>query len=436
VQASFRALQGCCRAVLVVRQRARDRCCLQGVMSAFAMPMVIINMGGEMIYILAQRLSAQNVPADKSKRVLQDVVRTMYNPIFIQELFRPQDVYTMQSTRQIFDRLAHSSIMRLNESSMDKLYDLMTMGFKYQILASSFPQELLHVTLNHLYQLRTKVEDAPAVTAMVDDVINMTNERYATMSALEFAGLKQVLCRFFSDKRVKVSLFLQDGLQKNDGNIALGCAGHIPPGVDAPGQIMRYDPSGAPLGIDSFVYPDAHTISDTPLGPPIDPARGSACQLGLNLYSKEAPVAPPPDVAQAAAAAAAAAAANATAAGSQSLSQEQVGSVAAERAILSSDAASNASRDLNLLADLIGPAPAAGAFKLNLFPETAMPGSSGSGGGGGGGGGGGTASVPTIIIDAGDGNEGLAGIMDEMRLEEGVQGEDDDLLNLMDAAGK
>ena len=74
-----------------------------------------------MVYILAQRLQAQNVPADKSKRVLQDVVRTMYNPAFIAELFRAQDVYTMQSTRQIFDRLAHSSIMRLNESSMDKV---------------------------------------------------------------------------------------------------------------------------------------------------------------------------------------------------------------------------------------------------------------------------------------------------------------------------
>ena len=90
-------------------------------MAAFAMPMLIVNMGGEMVYILAQRLQAQNVPVDKSKRVLQDVIRTMYNPMFIQELFRPQDVYSMQSTRQIFDRLAHSSIMRLNESSMDKV---------------------------------------------------------------------------------------------------------------------------------------------------------------------------------------------------------------------------------------------------------------------------------------------------------------------------
>ena len=37
-------------------------------MSAFCMPMLIINMGGEMVYILEQRLHAQNVPMDKSKR--------------------------------------------------------------------------------------------------------------------------------------------------------------------------------------------------------------------------------------------------------------------------------------------------------------------------------------------------------------------------------
>ena len=221
------------------------------------MPMLIINMGGEMVYILEQRLHAQNVPMDKSKRgahyhphywnstptprtracftttlapgcgtaplrtalglpclhprptthfhtrrrpspslppalaVLQDVIRTMYNPKFIAELFRGQDVYSMQSTRQIFDKLAHSSIMRLNESSMDKLFDLMTMGFKYQMIACRYPQELLHVTLNHLYQLRAKIDDAAAVADLVDEAIRATNERYASMSPAEFSSLKQ-----------------------------------------------------------------------------------------------------------------------------------------------------------------------------------------------------------------------------------------------------
>jgi hypothetical protein len=37
-------------------------------MSQFCMPMLIVNMGGEMVYILEQRLHAQSVPADKSKR--------------------------------------------------------------------------------------------------------------------------------------------------------------------------------------------------------------------------------------------------------------------------------------------------------------------------------------------------------------------------------
>lgn len=37
-------------------------------MAQYAMPLVMINMGGEMVYILAQRLTAQNVPLDKSKR--------------------------------------------------------------------------------------------------------------------------------------------------------------------------------------------------------------------------------------------------------------------------------------------------------------------------------------------------------------------------------
>ncbi|OLP78090.1 Protein OSCP1 [Symbiodinium microadriaticum] len=79
-----------------------------------AMPVLIVNMGGEMVYILAQRLQAQQIPSQKGQKVLCDVVRTMYYPRFIEELFKPQEIYSLQSTRQIFDRLAHSSIMRLN----------------------------------------------------------------------------------------------------------------------------------------------------------------------------------------------------------------------------------------------------------------------------------------------------------------------------------
>lgn len=44
------------------------------------LPMVVLNMGGEMVNILHQRLNAQSVEADKRSAVLRDVICTMYAP--------------------------------------------------------------------------------------------------------------------------------------------------------------------------------------------------------------------------------------------------------------------------------------------------------------------------------------------------------------------
>jgi hypothetical protein len=61
----------------------------------------------------------------------------LFSNVFIEELFKPQEIYSVNSTKQIFEKIAHSSIMRLNKNSMDKLFDLMIMAFKYQILFSN-----------------------------------------------------------------------------------------------------------------------------------------------------------------------------------------------------------------------------------------------------------------------------------------------------------
>ena len=51
--------------------------------SAFTMPIIVINMGGEMIYILNQRLKAQSVADNKATKVLLDVLKAMYTTAFI-----------------------------------------------------------------------------------------------------------------------------------------------------------------------------------------------------------------------------------------------------------------------------------------------------------------------------------------------------------------
>lgn len=105
-------------------------------MSLKTLPLLYLNMGGEMVYILDQRLKAQNVKKEKSTKVLADIVGTMVNSKFMEELFKPQELCSKKAMRTLFDKLAHASIMRLNQTSMDKLFDLMTMAVKVKYLSS------------------------------------------------------------------------------------------------------------------------------------------------------------------------------------------------------------------------------------------------------------------------------------------------------------
>lgn len=56
--------------------------------------------------------------------VVQDIVGQMFDAKCVKELFRPQKVLSMKSLRIIFSKLAHSSIMKLNDAAMDKVYNI------------------------------------------------------------------------------------------------------------------------------------------------------------------------------------------------------------------------------------------------------------------------------------------------------------------------
>ena len=121
------------------------------------LPLLYLNLGGEMMYILEQRLVAQNL-GDKSSKgkvmkynvivycpffknliysqiwtkaaiksifsisVLNDISRTMFNKKFIMEIFlKHQPIHSKKILRAMFDKLAHASIMKLNTESMDRV---------------------------------------------------------------------------------------------------------------------------------------------------------------------------------------------------------------------------------------------------------------------------------------------------------------------------
>ncbi len=57
------------------------------------MPILLINLGVEMVYVLCSRLKAQQISEDKSVKVIHDVVLALFEPKFISEIRRKQDVF-------------------------------------------------------------------------------------------------------------------------------------------------------------------------------------------------------------------------------------------------------------------------------------------------------------------------------------------------------
>eukprot|EP00357_Protocruzia_adherens_P022794 CAMPEP_0115005502 /NCGR_PEP_ID=MMETSP0216-20121206/19909_1 /TAXON_ID=223996 /ORGANISM="Protocruzia adherens, Strain Boccale" /LENGTH=386 /DNA_ID=CAMNT_0002371839 /DNA_START=85 /DNA_END=1245 /DNA_ORIENTATION=+ len=247
------------------------------------MPMIIICMGGEMIYILEQRLKAQNVTSEKSAKVLQDVIKSMFASKVVEEFFRPQELFTMQSIRHIFEKLAHCSIMRLNKTSMNKLFDLMSMGIKHQTLACKCPEELYKVTQNHIDTLEEIVTTNKDALQLIQETRALTVDRYKGMTSYQFYCIKQQLAKFFQDKHTRVSLFLQEKIQNNDGSIKIYLAGEGPPAVKIPGTLVRYtngevsNTTVLPIpAVKKFVECTGARIPDQ-----------IHSELGLNLYSAE-----------------------------------------------------------------------------------------------------------------------------------------------------
>lgn len=91
----------------------------------------------------------------------------MLNQRFLEEIFKPQPLYHKQELYLLFRDIAHASIMKLNELSMGKLYDLMVMVFKYQLYFATQPRDLLLITLNHLDSLRSVIS-SPTVHKQLD----------------------------------------------------------------------------------------------------------------------------------------------------------------------------------------------------------------------------------------------------------------------------
>lgn len=206
----------------------------------FTMSYLITNLGCEMIYVLCSRLKAQNVSNEKSQIVIKDVVKTLFNSELINKINNSQEINKHTSIKTLFDKVAHSSIMKLNSSSMSKLFDLMLMSLKLQVLRSRYPEELFKIATNHLNNLIDILKSFGEnknveVIELVNSQLNYFESVFSSYNTWSYIILKQSLLRFFQGKNIKVSIFMNESLQSNTGVIYLPNLENAPPLVNKPG---------------------------------------------------------------------------------------------------------------------------------------------------------------------------------------------------------
>ncbi|RKO90269.1 hypothetical protein BDK51DRAFT_46580 [Blyttiomyces helicus] len=90
-------------------------------MSQHANLVLLLNLGGQIVYVFQHRMAAQDTPAVEIAAVLDQIIATLLDSALLEDLATPQPPYSLQSLRSIVERIAHSSSLILEERRVDEV---------------------------------------------------------------------------------------------------------------------------------------------------------------------------------------------------------------------------------------------------------------------------------------------------------------------------
>lgn len=108
------------------------------------------------------------------------------------------------------------------------------------------------------------------------------------MNAYDFKVIQQQLFKFYSDKHIKVSLFIQDKLQSINGKIHLNFVGKAPvftPAANKPGLIKIYKPGNPSAPVVTKQVQMLHTNKMVPNNYETRLEGNTQPWLGANMYA-------------------------------------------------------------------------------------------------------------------------------------------------------
>lgn len=234
------------------------------------------NLGGELIYILNQRLVAQKISKEKANQVLVDVMTNFVNSrnYWLRTFVSCSDrVLDSLSLKIPFESVISSSpIMKLTPASYDKLYDLMIGVFKYQLCQAPLPSSLYFITLNHVNSLLDLASEiGPGIRNVVKGLQDDFVHQFSTLTKFQWSILRDIiLSNSLIDIKTRVSILIREMKQDMETGFFV-----IPvptsPGNPYNGRITHYQEQGQVIREDGVF---CETVSEM-------------TTLGLDIYSSE-----------------------------------------------------------------------------------------------------------------------------------------------------
>ncbi|KAJ6632881.1 Protein OSCP1 [Pseudolycoriella hygida] len=178
---------------------------------------LVLNLGCEMLYVIDQRLKAQRITVEKSAQVLRDLTCVLLDPKFLAQFLHPhpdEHLLTPHQIRLLLSDIACCSLMRLDINSMDKLWDLMVMVFKWQLtISSKDPQSLVDITFRHMDGIGRLIPESRK-TMLVDCGKRLMIEFWDEIPDKD--SVVQSVAQFLQPFNVKISILIRLGFQRSD----------------------------------------------------------------------------------------------------------------------------------------------------------------------------------------------------------------------------
>lgn len=152
--------------------------------------------------------------------MLRDLACVLLDLKFIEQLIHPEEnqlVLTIQQCRILLTDIACCSLMRLDITSMDKLWDLMVMLFKWQLShANNDPQKLLDITFRHMDGVG-KLMPEMRKTIIIDAAKRHLMEFWDLQTADSRLHILMTIQQWLQIFHVKISILIRLGFQRADG---------------------------------------------------------------------------------------------------------------------------------------------------------------------------------------------------------------------------